>query len=356
MLLIIKNITNYFRNIVFLMIIALPDSICGHNQIDTICTFQEKAVHTKIMSYYDTYDYSRRFDWVNSNPGYSSFIMVSCRGGFNSSWNYGISAPDGKFSTMLSTDQTTWDGWTQAIFDFVSDTNDASVNSVFLQDSITSLLRSGRFVIALDVYYEDLDSIHDFSAVAAYTIPDSKTKNIGIKMQIRLQNAENYLINTESWSFLTKEAYITKPNTWQTLYFNQDDSIEISFNPLQEDGTKINRIFFDINYGYPYAVQSNYFIRNLRITETFDEAIQNNLLFSDDVLIYPNPVHNSFNYLCPFNPQSIEILDVNGRVICTSTNPHLNFVILNGIKPGIYFIKIINSENPIIVKKIIKID
>jgi hypothetical protein len=235
---------------------------------EVIADLKSPALMSARIDYYDTWSYNKAYHWVDANDDYSPYVMVSCRGGFNSNWEYGVNAPDGQAASKFTSNLTTWGGWTLGLFDFVKALDSVNVVSDTLPATEMKKLKSGEKMLALDVYFEDMDEEHPFDSIAAFR---SGAKNkYGIKFQVRLQNAEEYATlgnDAANHGYIVKEAYIDKPNTWQTLFFYADDEAEIAANPTWNDSSKINRILFGINYGYDAAIESNYYVKNLRIVD-----------------------------------------------------------------------------------------
>ena len=74
-------------------------------------------------------------------------------------------------------------------------------------------------------------------------------------------------------------------------------------------------------------------------------GIDNESIFSNQIMVFPNPVNNQLNFT--FNDTiladiiSIQILDINGRVIknIKTIHPQLS-VDLNNLNAGIYLVKV----------------
>jgi hypothetical protein len=72
------------------------------------------------------------------------------------------------------------------------------------------------------------------------------------------------------------------------------------------------------------------------------------------LMIYPNPAQNFINIQLNDNHtiQNVEILGLNGQVLISAS--HSNSIMLNGLKEGIYIIKI-ELENEIVFRKFLKL-
>ena len=80
---------------------------------------------------------------------------------------------------------------------------------------------------------------------------------------------------------------------------------------------------------------------------------------SDEVLLYPNPTTNEFKIFLQ-NPdlefKSIEIYNSLGiKVYSQNKIVHGNTIQLNELAPGNYFVKLINEQSEVIVKRIVLI-
>lgn len=102
-----------------------------------------------------------------------------------------------------------------------------------------------------------------------------------------------------------------------------------------------------------------YFDYNAPIDTGFEntvfQALSNSSFTKDNsILIYPNPTNSIININCDSTITSIELFDVQGRVLLTKMASDSNAVLdISGKSNGIYFVRI-TSENGIKVEKIIK--
>ena len=83
-------------------------------------------------------------------------------------------------------------------------------------------------------------------------------------------------------------------------------------------------------------------------------SVQNFETLDKSIRIYPNPSNGIFNIQNNgnINLTSIEVIDINGRVIKSNTST-FNQVDLNDVSNGIYFVKL-KSNSTTITKKVIK--
>jgi hypothetical protein len=72
------------------------------------------------------------------------------------------------------------------------------------------------------------------------------------------------------------------------------------------------------------------------------------------ILVYPNPTKGTINVTSNFNIKSIELYDIQGRILETVIENNNSLKLdISEKQNGIYFLKI-NSENGSKVEKIIK--
>jgi hypothetical protein len=79
----------------------------------------------------------------------------------------------------------------------------------------------------------------------------------------------------------------------------------------------------------------------------------NNQIINQELVLFPNPITDYFQLRGIQGKTVIAINDLNGRVILRKNIDHDETIPVNGLKKGIYFIRINNHEG-IIVKKLIK--
>ncbi len=87
---------------------------------------------------------------------------------------------------------------------------------------------------------------------------------------------------------------------------------------------------------------------------TFTELSNPVFEFDNSVKVYPNPTHSTIHINSDFNIQSIELYDIQGRILATSLeNSNDTLFDISGKQNGVYFLKI-NTENGSKVEKIVK--
>lgn len=115
-----------------------------------------------------------------------------------------------------------------------------------------------------------------------------------------------------------------------------------------------------LSNGDSVAKRANiYFDYNAPITTniatTTYQTLSNSIFEVDETItVYPNPTNGNVNVNSKFNIQSIELYDIQGRILETSLeNSNDSTIDLSRRENGIYFLKI-KTENGSIVEKIVK--
>ncbi len=86
--------------------------------------------------------------------------------------------------------------------------------------------------------------------------------------------------------------------------------------------------------------------------EEYNPTSVNDIIFNDNIKIYPNPTNGIFTIQCK-DIQSIKIININGQIIKQLSIDNEQFTIdLSNQPKGIYFVKI-KGDDFIIVKKIV---
>jgi uncharacterized repeat protein (TIGR01451 family) len=103
-------------------------------------------------------------------------------------------------------------------------------------------------------------------------------------------------------------------------------------------------IFFDYNAPIDTGFENTVF-----------QALSNSSFIKDNsVSIYPNPTNSIINIKCDNTIKSLELFDVQGRILITKmVNDYSDILDISNKANGIYFLKI-TSENGIKVEKLIK--
>jgi hypothetical protein len=116
----------------------------------------------------------------------------------------------------------------------------------------------------------------------------------------------------------------------------------------------------DLNNGDSVAKQANiYFDYNAPIetnlASTTFQSLSNSIFEIDEsVVIHPNPTNGNININSNFNIKTIELYDIQGRILETSLeNSSTTTLDISNRENGIYFLKI-NTENGSKVEKIVK--
>ncbi|MCF0207798.1 MAG: T9SS type A sorting domain-containing protein [Bacteroidales bacterium] len=103
--------------------------------------------------------------------------------------------------------------------------------------------------------------------------------------------------------------------------------------------------YFMINYSSNYMYYL--YIDDIRIEANHETSIEDAV--SSNVQIYPNPTNGILNVEAE-GLNNVEIIDVTGRVIVSSTESSID---LSNVEAGVYFVKAY-TENGSIVKKVVK--
>ncbi|MFW5877578.1 MAG: hypothetical protein ACOCUP_00555 [bacterium] len=200
----------------------------------------------------------------------SEAMYVTCRGSYSDPeiWNFDAALPEDEGTGLMITrasiendDGTTaWDGYMIPVFGYygegMSQPDEAQLNQV----------QVGTRVLAVDVYYET-----DPASPASFDDISQATGGNGVKFQFRLGNHAKFVESEDKkgW-FMAKEAFVTAPNEWVTLYFNQDDEGELS-NIEGNDGldaiaAEVDFVWFIPAYGYDTYDTHKVYVKNFRIT------------------------------------------------------------------------------------------
>jgi hypothetical protein len=121
--------------------------------------------------------------------------------------------------------------------------------------------------------------------------------------------------------------------------YKVDNILSSSFNPsIYGAGTyTVSYEYVDLNNCS--SIESQTF--SVGQCASIDESTNN-----DMVQVFPNPSFGVVKVLTNFNNYSIEITDINGKTIEVIENQSKKSEVqLLNIKPGIYFINIINEDN-----------
>lgn len=115
---------------------------------------------------------------------------------------------------------------------------------------------------------------------------------------------------------------------------------------LEDNDTVLQRAGIYFDYNFPIATND---------AETTFAALSNPIFeFDDSVKVYPNPTNSIINIDSDFNIGSIELYDVQGRILETHIEDRTNSVLnISNKSNGIYFLKI-NTEKGSKVVKVVK--
>ncbi len=211
-------------------------------------------------------------DAINPAPGAtydgadaSSSMYVTCRGGYaDNNWNFAADLPDGGTGLMMTRlsireddGSAAWDGYMIPVFGWYGDGMTPPSSEEL------DLVQVGQRVVAVDVYYETDSS----SPVSFNDLSEAE----GVKFQFRFGNLTKFKESGDKkgW-FMAKEAFVSAPNTWETLYFAADDQGEVD-NINGNDGMDATSDEVDFAWFIPAYGQSEWdshkiYLKNFRIT------------------------------------------------------------------------------------------
>lgn len=127
-----------------------------------------------------------------------------------------------------------------------------------------------------------------------------------------------------------------------------NDSADVIFIALETNNTGVNRT---ANYKprTPSTIRNIYIIQEPKTITSIDE------IESKPIFIYPNPTCNSVNIVSPKGIKQLQLISITGKMLKnTYPNETDTKIDLSNLSSGIYFIKIIFTDNSIITKKVTK--
>jgi len=205
----------------------------------------------------------------------SGAMYVTCRGGYAKSeiWNFKATLPEDQGTGLMMSREaiknddgsTAWDGYMIPVFGYygegMTQPDENQLNNV----------QVGTRVVAVDVYYET-----DSQSPASFEDISQTNEGKGVKFQFRLGNHKKFVESGDKkgW-FLAKEAYVTTPNQWVTLYFDPDDEGEVENiqgnSGMDALASEVNFAWFIPAYGYPTYDTHKVYLKNFRITNLPEE-------------------------------------------------------------------------------------
>ncbi len=161
--------------------------------------------------------------------------------------------------------------------------------------------------------------------------------------------------NNPTLTFIPSQTGVGSPTC--ILYYGTDPSNMpghgVTANvPFTINASKGTRIYFYYTYSFPGVVEANnaankdsYVVGSCKLVST-DEPFQEMTL-----KYYPNPVTNFLNIELPAGENEIEMYDLTGRVLATSTISERLFTYdMTDYPAGIYFITVINDGKRAVLK------
>jgi hypothetical protein len=234
-----------------------------------------------IMPDYTLADFSQKIadeakwgDWwegeaINTVPGAtynggnaSPSMYVTCRGGYaDSNWDFEANLPGGGTGLMMTRlsireegGGTAWSGYMMPVFGWYGDGMNQP-SSLQLD-----MAKAGQRVIAIDLYYQT-------DASSPKSFEDLSVDGKGVKVQFRLGNLAKYKESADKkgW-FMAKEAFVSQADEWVTLYFDQDDEVEIAGLTMDGSSNEVDFAWFIPAFGNDHWDSHKIFLRNFRIT------------------------------------------------------------------------------------------
>jgi len=167
----------------------------------------------------------------------SDNMYVTCRGSFASDehWDFSAALPENMGTGLMMSrsaidngDGTTaWGGFMISLFGYYG--------PGMTQPDIQQLnqVESGTRVVAIDVYYET-----DPASPISFDDISIDNNGNGVKFQFRFGNHKKFVESGDKggW-FIIKEAFVTEPDKWVTLYFSSNDDEEI--DKVDDDGNTV---------------------------------------------------------------------------------------------------------------------
>lgn len=80
-------------------------------------------------------------------------------------------------------------------------------------------------------------------------------------------------------------------------------------------------------------------------------STQNTEKIKNDIIIYPNPIQNSFKISTKTPISKINLLDTSGKVILNTSNDEVS---ITSLQKGVYYVCVTFIDNQVTIKKIIK--
>ncbi|HNQ11961.1 MAG TPA: PKD domain-containing protein [Bacteroidia bacterium] len=176
-------------------------------------------------------------------------------------------------------------------------------------------------------------------------------------------------------SLLNLQAIVTDaehgPNdlfyTWNTMLHRNSHSYNWDTDTNKLSSVILNPLGcgFDVyRYSISLAVKDVLGLESRVIQNVYPNCLGLNVLdieYENDLVLYPNPIQDDKVYIKGnFNPKTVTLLDMSGRVAYTSTEIYklesqLYFFTFNkqSFKSGIYLLQFITTDNKILTKKLV---
>ena len=252
----------------------------------------------------------------------------------------------------------------------------AAVTGVGLTDSIMVASTSADFILidaetyemGYRLYYHP-DSVSLFAVMYVGSEDTTVFANLYfISGEITHKVVLNYGLDWDTLPapvFSVPEGTYTEPQTVEltcaeemsVIYYTLDESDPtLDSNEAvitYEDPIEITETTIVKAYAWsPYAYSSPVVVAKY-VIDTTSTGIA---AFSTDMQVYPNPATSYVKVdLGQASAQHVEVIGINGQVVYTAENQGNNFTIsTNNFSNGIYLIRVITTDNKMIVNKIVK--
>jgi len=182
---------------------------------------------------------------------------------------------------------------------------------------------------------------------------DSLTINLGLTTNLANSSSQCLVIDSFHITYVNSQIvlnyFIDYSNELKKQNCNIDTSITILADSAYNEIITISNIIYQDLYTSSLAMENEVTVDTLAVNWMNDFVS-----FSNDFIIYPNPVEDIVNLqnLENFNLSKIEIVDINGHIVFEKTTS-TNYLNLDELSSGVYFLKFY-SDNNVTIKQILK--
>lgn len=180
-----------------------------------------------------------------------------------------------KIEKIVEAGRDDWGGWAHLMFDLGSVIPQATIDALPTWDNTNTTLVPGTKVIKIDAYYDaTVDGAFDWATLIALTDIWNADPSKGYKFDLALASydpmgtAEN---GHDGSFYIGYEAYLSAPNTWETLTFDAADLGRVgNFYGVAEEAPGsdvIDCVKLMPSPGYSAADTNPVYLKNLRIVD-----------------------------------------------------------------------------------------